>query len=336
MALKIDRGLFNADFTDHHAILGVAVDAPPKDIRKRYLKIARRLHPDSSAIKTEAERQLANELLSKLVNPAYEKLTQEKDQAEYALILKLKGKQACQQQETISLTTDGARRLAGANNFVSSYTSTLSDLSGKQYDSLSDTIDIIGQISELNLVYLMKQAQSGGSVPRPAAPAPSPTASAPSPTTTGTSPAPTSSMPPIRTPGRKPTRQEILNRYLERAKSHESLGKFPEAIREMREALKFEPKSSECHSRLGAIYLRTKQLTMAKVHFNQALKLNPQDEIAQAGLRRLTSNTTIQTPGKKGTTQNAGKAAPGKGDAKGKKNNKSGGGLFGLFGGKKK
>ena len=335
MALKIDRGLFNNDFTDHHAILGVAVDAPPKDIRKRYLKIARRLHPDSSAIKTEAERQLANELLSKLVNPAYEKLSQDKDQAEYALVLKLKGKQACQQQETISLTTDGARQLAGSSNFLSSYTSSLSELSGKQYEALAETLDIIGQISELNLVYLMKQAQNGGASPRPV--------SAPPKTddTTGTTEPPSTtgdtsvSTPPIKPmPGRKPTRQEILERYLERARSHEALGKFPEAIREMREALKFEPKSSECHSRLGAIYLRTKQITMAKVHFNQALKLNPQDEIAQAGLRRLDSSTSMTTTGKKIPGKGAGKTSARKTAANGK--DKSGGGLFGLFGGKKK
>ena len=50
MSLKIDRGLFKYDFIDHHAILCVPVDADVKDIRKRYLQIARRLHPDSSAI----------------------------------------------------------------------------------------------------------------------------------------------------------------------------------------------------------------------------------------------------------------------------------------------
>ncbi|MEM9215094.1 MAG: tetratricopeptide repeat protein [Cyanobacteria bacterium P01_F01_bin.150] len=336
MALKIERGLFSNDFTDHHAVLGVAVDASPKDIRKRYLKIARRLHPDSSAIKTEAERQLANELLSKLVNPAYEKLTQEKDQAEYALLLKLKGKQACQQQETISLTTDGARQLAGTNNFASSYNSSLTTLSGKQYDSLAETIDIIGEISELNLVYLMKQAQDGGPAPRPTPSPPSQPNEEPESTATSTTSATAKKTPPIRTPGRKPTRQEILDRYLERARSHESLGKFPEAIREMREALKFEPKSSECHSRLGAIYLRNKQPTMAKVHFNQALKLNPRDEIAQAGLRRLGSNTVINAQGKKGSAKRSDKASSGKKAVKAKGKDKSGGGLFGLFGGKKK
>jgi preprotein translocase subunit Sec63 len=50
MSWKIDRGLFKYDFIDYHAILCVSVDADVKDIRKRYLKIARRLHPDSGLI----------------------------------------------------------------------------------------------------------------------------------------------------------------------------------------------------------------------------------------------------------------------------------------------
>jgi len=33
---KIDSGLFQFDFTDHHAVLGVPIDADFKDIRKRY------------------------------------------------------------------------------------------------------------------------------------------------------------------------------------------------------------------------------------------------------------------------------------------------------------
>ncbi|NJN87247.1 MAG: J domain-containing protein [Leptolyngbyaceae cyanobacterium SL_7_1] len=46
MAFNIEQGLFSPEFTDHHAILGVPVNADPKEIRKQYLKIVRRLHPD--------------------------------------------------------------------------------------------------------------------------------------------------------------------------------------------------------------------------------------------------------------------------------------------------
>lgn len=56
MSFKIKSGLFKFDLTDHHAILGVPVDADFKDIRKRYLQIARRLHPDSCGAKTETAK----------------------------------------------------------------------------------------------------------------------------------------------------------------------------------------------------------------------------------------------------------------------------------------
>ncbi|NEQ99126.1 MAG: tetratricopeptide repeat protein [Cyanothece sp. SIO2G6] len=319
MALKIDQGLFSSDFTDHHAILGVPVDATPKDIRKRYLKIARLLHPDSSALKTAAEKQLAHELLSKLVNPAYEKLTQEKEQAEYNLLLKLKGKQANQQQDTVVLTSQAAGKLAGTANFSAEYTSALGQLSTKQYETLAETLDITGQISELNLVYLMKQAQVGNGsnqVAPPPTPVPTPV---PTPGPTPTPGPPRSGFPPT-----KPSREEIIKRYLDRSANYEVQNNFPEAIRELREALKFEPKSGECHSRLGNVYMKAKQHTMAKVHFNQALKLNPNDTVAQAAMRRLDPNAKVPSTEK---------STP---DKKAKGNGKASGGLFGLFGSKKK
>jgi curved DNA-binding protein CbpA len=68
MALQLDKGLFSADFMDHYAILGVPLDIDPKEIRKVYLQIARRLHPDSSSLTSERDRALASQLLSKWQN----------------------------------------------------------------------------------------------------------------------------------------------------------------------------------------------------------------------------------------------------------------------------
>ncbi|MBC6474524.1 MAG: DnaJ domain-containing protein [Hormoscilla sp. GM102CHS1] len=45
MSFLIQKGLFKTDFTDYHAILGVPVYAENKEIRKRYMKIAKKLHP---------------------------------------------------------------------------------------------------------------------------------------------------------------------------------------------------------------------------------------------------------------------------------------------------
>lgn len=337
MSLKIDQGLFNLDFTDYHAILGTAVDADLKEIRKRYLTIARRLHPDSCMTEDISDRQRASELLSKLVNPAYEKLSQEKTYAEYCILLRLKGQQAVKQQETIVLNSDSARLLAAASDIDTSYRLALKNLAEQQYNQLDQVIEIAGQISELNLVYLMRKESRGEAVGTRRTAAPSAGESS----TPLRSPTPT-------TPAKVPaTREALIAAYLRRSQEFETKQNFPRAILELRDAIKMDASSSECHSRLGLIYLKTNQNTMAKIHFNKALELDPQDAVALEGKRRLETPTSTaiapakgklepQKPGAKG-----GKPDPGKLDKKGKPGSKDkpdngNGGLFGLFGSKKK
>lgn len=303
MALKIDRGLFTTDFVDHHAVLGVSVDASPKDIHKRYLKIARQLHPDSAAARSDDEKQIAQELLSKFVNPAYEKLSKPKDYKEYKVLLDLKGKSLNQQQETVVITSSPAQKVASSSNIAQAYQQVLETLSTQQYESLSNSADLIGQISELNMVYLMRQTQAN--VPPKPSPRPTPK---PDPTPTPT-----------------PPQNDLVDKAIKRAIQFESNGNMPKAIQELREAIQMNPrhpKVVDCHSRLGTIYLKSKQPTMAKIHFKKALELNPNDTIAQAGMNRL-------VPKSKDTSQ----AKPSKGKDKG---SSSGGGLFsGLFGKKR-
>ncbi|MEB3358765.1 MAG: J domain-containing protein [Synechococcales bacterium] len=312
MAFKIERGLCKDEFIDHHAVLGISVEADAKDVRKRYLKIARRLHPDSSAIKTDEERQFANELLSKLVNPAYEKLSQEKEATEYGLLLKLKGQQANRQQDTILLTSDPSRQLAAASDLAGQYRSILKELTEQQYENLKQVLDLIGQISEVNLVYLMRREQAGGPPSRrPAADAP---AAKQSPVSTASVPS---------TPQRPPksSKEELVDAYRRRAHEHEQKGNHREAILELREALKIAPDSNDCHSQLGSIYLKSNQSTMAKIHFKKALDINPNDPIAASGMRRIDpKGAQAAQP----SSQAKGKSEPSKG------------GLFGLFGGGKK
>ncbi|HEY9639398.1 MAG TPA: DnaJ domain-containing protein [Coleofasciculaceae cyanobacterium] len=338
MSLKIDQGLFNLDFTDYHAILGVAVDADIKEIRKRYLAIARRLHPDSQVTEDEADRKNAAELLSKLVNPAYEKLSQEKNYTEYCILLRLKGQQALKQQETVVLTSDPARQLAAAPDLDVTYRTALKQLAERQYQQLHQALEVAGQISELNLVYLMRKESRGEPVgarrPSPAASNSSSNAASGTPPATAVMPrSPAgSSVPPQRVPA---TREALVAAYLRRAQEFELKQNFPRAILELRDAIKMEPTNSACHSRLGMIYLKTNQNTMAKIHFNKALELNPQDAVALEGKSRLESSSSAPAAGKP--------EAKGKPDPKskpavkgGKPDNKGNGGLFGLFGGKKK
>ena len=331
MSLKIDQGLFNLDFVDYHAILGAPVDVDVKEVRKRYLSIARRLHPDSCATENEVDRKRAAEYLSKMVNPAYEKLSQEKTYMEHSVLLRLKGQQALKQQDTVVLTSDSARQLAASPDLDMVYRAALQELVKNQYKQLGQTLEITGQISELNLVYLMRKESRGESVgtQRKSAPTAAP-AGAAKPANPAANPSPANS----RTPQLPPTREALIAANLRRSEGFEAKQNYPRAIQELREAITLEPTSSECHTRLGLIYLKTNQNTMAKIHFNRALELNPQDTVALEGKNRLEATNSTQT------VQVAAKGKPpdpkAKPAAKGGKPDSGSGGLFGLFGGKKK
>lgn len=332
MSFKIEQGLFNLDFTDHHAILGIPVDAEPKDIRKRYLNVARRLHPDSCKTESAADRQRASELLSKLVNPSYEKLSHEKNYAEYCILLRLKGQQALKQQETVLLIGDPARHLAATGDIDTTYRAAIRELAEKQYEHLDQALNIIGQISELNLVYLMRKEGRGESIGQPKPTATASTVEGRVPPAQAKTPLPAS-------------RDSLVAAYLRRAQEFETKKDYQGAIRELREGLRLEPTNGDYHSRLGGIYLKINQMTMAKIHFNKALELNPQDAVALEGKQRLEAPNSkrVATPDAKGSSSSLKpdsktKLSPnGKSNPKGgKSNEKGGGGLFGLFGSRKK
>ena len=322
MSLKIEQGLFNLDFTDYHAILGVPVDADMKDIRKGYLKIARRLHPDSCAQDAEGDRQQAAEFLSKMVNPAYEKLSQERNYSEYCVLLRIKGQQALKQQETVLLTSEPARKLAAASDIDSFYRITLRNLAEKQYENLGQALDLTGQISEMNLIYLMRKEGRGelnlgkkAAVGNAAAVAGKPAIAATSTTSV------------------VQTTDTLVSAYLRRAQEFEKKQDYSRVILELRDATRIDPKNSNCHSRLGEIYLKTNQAKMAKIHFTKALELDPKDEAALVGIKKVDGSSVLAgaSAGKK-----SGKVDPKATPKSGKVDPKPEGGLFGLFGGKKK
>ncbi|PMB52848.1 molecular chaperone DnaJ [Fischerella thermalis CCMEE 5201] len=312
MSFKIDRGLFRYDFIDYHAILGVPINTAIKDIRKRYLKIARRLHPDSSAVSSKMEKQLASDLLSKLVNPAYEKLSQEKNYTEYIVVLLQMGKRLVQESASLELTTDVAKQLVSIPNVEQAYKVAIAKIAETQYDSLQQSIEVIAQISELNLVYLMRSAGKAVSTPPPPAKA----------TVNNTAAAP----PPPPAPAKEDSAAE---QYLRRAQTLIDKNQFAQAKVELQDALKLEPKNSRCHSLIALVYVKQNQLKMAKIHFDNALKLDPNDQVALTWKPKIEKALGLQPSSSKVTSPpNAATKQPDK---------SGGGGLFGgLFGGKKK
>jgi curved DNA-binding protein CbpA len=314
MSLKIERGLFKYDFIDYHAILCVPVDIDPKELRKRYLKIARRLHPDSFASADPQEKQLASDLLSKLVNPAYEKLSQEKIRTEYNVILAQMGKRLVQESASIDLNTEAARQLAAAPNVELLYKSAIAKVAQTQFDNLSKAIPIIAHVSELNLVYLMRTAGKKFAVPT-------------QPQSSTTTPSTNTQEAHSQTP--ENTEDAVVSQYLRRAQELMTKNQLVQARIELQDAIKLSPNNSRSHSLIGVIYLRQNQVTMAKVHFDRALKLEPNDQTALEGKRKI-EQLLGNKPGVSKATASATSAA--------KQPEKSeGGGLFGgLFGGKKK
>ncbi len=315
MVFQIQRGLFSSEFVDHYALLGMPINSEAKEIRKGYLKIARLLHPDSGALASSQEKQFAEQMLSKLINPAWECLAQEKAKTEYDLLLKLKGRLAAGDPKSTEGLSSVAQSLLAKNDVELEYRALVLALTATQFTSLSNCEEITAQLSELNLIYLIKseaRSTSSGVYPRATPNSAKPTEE-PSPVT-----APPSTNP-------YAARQSLAEPYFNRAELAFKRQNYPQAVLELRDALKLEPDNSRFHSLLGKVYLEQKQGTMARIHFDKALSLNASDPIALEGKQTLQKMTAKATSGGNAKTKGAA----------GDKDNKSPGLFGGLFGKKK-
>jgi tetratricopeptide (TPR) repeat protein len=287
MSFKLDRGLFQFDFTDRHAILGVSVNAEEVDVRERYKTVARLLHPDSAQWKTEEEQNFAIRLFSRLVTQAYGSLSKSSSREEQAIVLQLLGKRLVEEGSNLEIADPLCQQLyqSGAD-FEQVYDRTLVEMANKQYLDLHRSIEAIEQISELNMVYLLrKQLQTVRSTP------PQPTASTPA-----------TSAPEASTDLTKPS---PIEGALRRADEYVSMKNWAKAGLELREATAIEPNSARAHALMGLVYLHQQQATMAKISMQKAIKINPNDphvlRIKQEFDRvsNPVNNSTAKVPAKK-------------------------------------
>ncbi|NEO59605.1 MAG: tetratricopeptide repeat protein, partial [Moorea sp. SIO4G2] len=196
-------------------------------------------------------------------------------------------------------------------------------LASEQYQALDQALAKIAEISELNLVYLMCKSGKGETVKTSVSTPVKTQGTGVTQPNSQTSTAGTSQGGSV-----GPKGVSRVDSYIRRAEGYLVKNNFAAAVLELREALKLDQNNSDCHSLLGIAYLKQNKGTMAKVHINKALQLNPQNEKALKAKQILNELTP-----KSGGSQP--KVSPEA--AKGKPSNKSGGGLFGgLFGGKKK
>jgi curved DNA-binding protein CbpA len=152
---RIDRGIGQYDFNDYYAVLGLPLTAESSLVRRRYLLIAKCLHPDIYG-RSNSEKAVATQYLSKLVNPAYNVLSQERERTEYSAILKLLGKRLMKRnQKFLPQSKIAQQYLISSKDF--NYEQTINQIAKIQYQDLDQALEKIGILSELNLVHILLQ-----------------------------------------------------------------------------------------------------------------------------------------------------------------------------------
>ncbi len=272
MSFQLDRGLFQFEFTDRHAILGVGVNAEEINIRERYQVVARLLHPDSARWKTEADKQLAVRLFSRLITHAYGQLSRQSQLQEQIIMLDLLGKRLVEQSSQIQINDPLCQQLyQSGNDFEQVYDRLLTQLAAQQYSEPSQSEIIINQISELNMVYLLrKQLQSFRSAP----PGASSNLNANA-TSANAAKDTTASM--------ELSKPSPVEGALRRAEDYMSKRNWIKAVPEIKEVISVEPNNARAHTLLGLAYLHQQQMTMAKISINKAIQIAPKDpQVIQA------------------------------------------------------
>jgi curved DNA-binding protein CbpA len=260
--------LFDSDWisqlSDPYAVLGLSVAADERRVLRRYRNIAKLLHPDSLMRADPATVALASQLFARIVNPAYQRLKQEKERADAMALLRIKVRRISR-DGTFLPQGEAAQRLLKllvqeADVF---YEQSVAELAEFQYEQIEQFQARTQQLAELNLAYLslkmgelvIREKRSGIVSAKPIEFAPSP----------------------------HETAQVAVNyaqRHYYRAQEYAKKANWPQVVAELRDAIRLEANRSEYHSLLAKAYFMQNLRGMAKVHFRQALKFNPKDPLA--------------------------------------------------------
>jgi Flp pilus assembly protein TadD len=292
MNFKPSKGLFQFDFNDQHAILGVAVDSDAGAIRNRYKEIARLMHPDSSSWSTSNERELAVKLFSNLITHAYGNLSRATLLQEQQMMLELMGKRLVSEASKIDISSRAAQQLfqKSTADLHQSYTELLQELAAQQYRQLEQSVNITGQISELNMIYLLRKQNQ---TIRPSSSSTGDTSVVADPTEnivqTSTTPVEVAA---------DVSKAVGQKNSMRRADEYINMRNWAKANVELREVLKGEPNNAQAHAQLAIVYTRQNQATMAKMHMNKALQIAPEDPLvktAKQEFKKLASSSAAKT-----------------------------------------
>lgn len=314
-APQLERGLAQYEM-DHFAILGVPLTADAKQISDNYKRVAKALR--AGFVSTSEEAEQAGSLFAKWVNPAKEILTREGERAEYETLLQLHIRRLVNSDTTspeqLWPQTDHCDPLRRTADWESEYQQRVAQIAEVQYTSLTDVLERTHQLSELNLAYLLLKA---GAIKSTAAPSPAPVPSGPpaepaSPFSSKPFTPSVSSMdrPPRRTssqPIPKPKEDPAETRY-KQAMDMMERGQYKEAIKFLGFAINEKP-LPEYHLRRAEAYLKQGSKGMARADYQQVLRLDPDNQEAKQGLRRVAPTgepAEAQTSGKPKASESGG------------------------------
>lgn len=279
---KINKGLASYGISDHYAILGLPMTTDAAQIRKKFLKLAKILHPDVFG-RTPEEKETATKYFSKMVSPAYQLLNSDRERGEYLATLRMFAQNKKQKDEVPTLSSEIAQKLYRIPHEIT-YKQYVDQVSPKQYETLDSIMEYTAILSELNLVYLFTQTSlnfsSGSST---MAPVGSQTANVEA------------------TPAAKPAQSPAL-RNLNMAELFISKKQWTDALKELLSAEKLDPNNAKVYALKGLVQMNQNAAAIAKASFQKALKLDPKEPTAVKYINQVSAATKPpeKPPEKKG------------------------------------
>jgi curved DNA-binding protein CbpA len=275
-------------FSDPYAVLGVSVAADERRILKRYHSVAKLLHPDRFTLNEASHDDLANQILARLVNPAYQQLKQGTKRTEAIAMLRFRARRLSRDLPLLPQSAIARRMMeAPPPELDVFYEQAIAQLAPLQFEPIYQFEPIAQQLAELNLVYL--HLKMGEPIIREK---PTGIVSAPQAVTTQFAAA---------TPQMA---NSYAQRHYQRAQQYAKHANWLQAVAELRDALRLEPEQSDYHALLAEVYWMQNLKGMAKVHFRQALKFNPENAIARSYATKLKINS--EQPRRKSFSQKFG------------------------------
>jgi curved DNA-binding protein CbpA len=256
---------------DPYAVLGVAVTADERQILNRYHHLAKQLHPDCYTNSDDLEKKLATAIFTCLINPAYEQLKHK--QQRHSILESLHSEAIAWKKQAKSVRSPIAQKLLAMSVREAElfYQEAIAHYAQAQYQYLDKSHQITQQIIRLNLVYLCLQKtepmilQVNSSVKSQEKPQPVETQ--------------VKNIEP-KTTNVKPAIINYAKKHYQRAIQYAKQGLWTLAVHELRDAIKIEPNNGDYYALLGFVHLRQNLPGMAKVYIRQALKMNPQQQLA--------------------------------------------------------